>query len=172
MNNRALRTAIYLALGMSMAGVMPHTALAASDGSLVGRLTDGEAKPLANAEVTVRNPQTGFSRTVAADADGYYRFPFLPVGDYVVEATKDGKTLGKLADVTVSLGAATTANVTLALTTLEEVQVLGTRIVTAVDVTSTESATNVTREELERLPVERDLMSVAMLAPGTEPRRS
>ena len=35
-----------------------------------------------------------------------------------------------------------------------------------VDVTSTESATNVTAEELERLPVERDLMSVAQLAPG------
>src|SRR4029079_7860379 len=50
--------------------------------------------------------------------------------------------------------------------TLEEIQVLGTRIVTAVDVKSTESATNVTREELERLPVELDIMSVALLAPG------
>jgi hypothetical protein len=35
-----------------------------------------------------------------------------------------------------------------------------------VDVKSTESATNVTFEELERLPVERDLTSVALLAPG------
>ena len=167
MNNKALRTAIYLALGLSMAATAPlHTAQAASDGSLVGRLTDSASKPLPDAEVTVRNPQTGFSRTVKVDADGYYRFPFLPVGEYVVEATKNGATLGKLADVTVSLGAATTANVTLAMTTLEEVQVLGTRIVTVVDVTSTESATNVTREDLERLPVERDLMSVAMLAPG------
>ena len=167
MNNKALRTAIYLALGLSMAATAPlHTAQAASDGSLVGRLTDSASKPLPDAEVTVRNPQTGFSRTVKVDADGYYRFPFLPVGEYVVEATKNGATLGKLADVTVSLGAATTANVTLAMTTLEEVQVLGTRIVTVVDVSSTESATNVTREDLERLPVERDLMSVAMLAPG------
>jgi Carboxypeptidase regulatory-like domain/TonB-dependent Receptor Plug Domain len=167
MNNKALRTAIYLALGLSMAATAPlHTAQAASDGSLVGRLTDSASKPLPDAEVTVRNPQTGFSRTVKADADGYYRFPFLPVGKYVVEATKNGATLGKLADVTVSLGAATTANVTLAMTTLEEIQVVGTRIVTAVDVKSTESATNVTREDLERLPVERDLLSVAMLAPG------
>ncbi len=38
-------------------------------------------------------------------------FPFLPVGKYVVEATKNGATLGKLAEVTVALGAATTANV-------------------------------------------------------------
>ena len=167
MNNKALRTAIYLALGLSMAATAPlHTAQAASDGSLVGRLTDSASKPLPDAEVTVRNPQTGFSRTVKVDADGYYRFPFLPVGEYVIEATKNGATLGKLADVTVSLGAATTANVTLAMTTLEEIQVVGTRIVTVVDVKSTESATNVTREDLERLPVERDILSVALLAPG------
>ena len=145
-------------MGMSLAAALPLQVAhaASSDGSLVGRLTASDNKPLADAEVTVRNPETGFTRTVKADADGYYRFPFLPVGKYIVEATKDGTTLGKLADVTVGLGTATTANVTLGVTTLEEVQVLGTRIVTAVDVKSTESATNVTREELERLPVERD----------------
>ena len=121
----------------------------------------------------MRNPETGFTRTVKADADGYYRFPFLPVGNYTVEATRNGATLGKLADVTVGLGAATTAE-----RHAERgqpggrSQVVGTRIVTAVDVKSTESATNVTREDLERLPVERDLLSVALLAPGlTQGRR-
>ncbi|HET9448002.1 MAG TPA: carboxypeptidase regulatory-like domain-containing protein, partial [Steroidobacteraceae bacterium] len=167
MNNRLLKGAMYVAMGMSLAAALPATvALAASDGSLVGRLTDADNKPLADAEVTVRNPETGFSRTVKADADGSYRFPYLPVGKYVIEATRGGATLGKLAEVSVGLGAATTANVTVAMTTLEEIQVLGTRIVTAVDVKSTESAMNVTREDLERLPVERDLLSVAMLAPG------
>ena len=167
MNNRILKGAMYIAMGMSLAAALPATiAHAASDGSLVGRLTDGDNKPLPDAEVTVRNPETGFTRTVKADANGNYRFPYLPVGKYIVEATKNGATLGKLADVTVGLGAATTADVTVAMTTLEEIQVLGTRIVTAVDVKSTESAMNVTREELERLPVERDLLSVALLAPG------
>lgn len=167
MQNRLLRTAIYLAMGASLAASLPFAAQAASgDGSLVGTLTDNANKPLANAEVTARNPETGFTRTVRADADGQYRFPFLPVGKYIVEATKDGKVLGKLADVTVSLGAATTANVSLAMNALEEITVSSSRIITAVDVRSTESATNVTREDLERLPVERDVLSVAMLAPG------
>lgn len=167
MNNRILKTAMYIAMGMSLAAALPATiAHATSDGSLVGRLTDASNKPQADAEVTVRNPQTGFTRTVKADADGYYRFPYLPVGKYQVDATKNGAVLGKLAEVTVGLGSATTANVTIGATTLEEIQVLGTRIVTAVDVKSTESAMNVTREELERLPVERDLESIALLAPG------
>lgn len=167
MNNTILKTAMYVAMGMSLAAALPITAHAAgNDGSLVGRLTDSDNRPLADAEVTVRNPETGFTRTVKADADGGYRFPFLPVGQYVVEATRDGKTLGKLADVTVSLGTATTANVTVNMTTLEEIQVVGSRILTAVDVRSTESATNITLEDLERLPVARDIQSVALLAPG------
>ena len=168
MNNKILKTAMYIAMGISLASALPlHEASAASgDGSLVGRLTSGDNKAVTDVEVTVKNPETGFTRTVKADADGYYRFPYLPVGKYVVEATRKGATLGKLADVTVGLGVATTADVTLNMTTLEEIQVLGTRIVTAVDVKSTESATNVTREDLERLPVERDILAAALLAPG------
>jgi hypothetical protein len=168
MTNKILKSAMYVAMGMSLAAALPATVAhaASGDGSLVGRLADASNKPLADAEVTVTNPETGFSRTVKADADGNYRFPYLPVGKYQVNATKNGAVLGKLAQVTVSLGTATTADVTVGAITLEEIQVLGTRIVTAVDVKSTESATNITREDLERLPVERDILAVALLAPG------
>ena len=166
--NTSLRLALRLALGLSLAATLPlqNSHAASGDGSLVGRLTASDKSSLADTEVTVRNPETGFNRTVKADADGYYRFPFLPVGKYTVEARKGGLALGKLADVTVALGAATTADVTLNMLNVEEIQVVSSRIVTAVDVKSTESATNVTREDLERLPVERDLISVALLAPG------
>ena len=144
-----------------------HAARAASgDGSLVGHLTTQDKSKIGGAEITARNPLTGFSRTVKADADGSYRFPFLPVGTYTVDAVKDGASLATLNDVTVSLGTATTADFELGGAKLDVVQVVGTRIVTAVDVKSTEIATNVSREELERLPVERDLLSVALLAPG------
>ena len=170
MNNKAtlIRVGLKLALGLSLAAAIPlQTAYGASgDGSLVGRLTSSDDTSLEGVEVTVRNPNTGFSRTVRADTEGNYRFPFLPVGNYVVEASRAGSTLGKLADVTVGLGTATTADVTLNLTNIDAIEVTGTRIITAVDVRSTESATNVTREDLERLPVERDILSVALLAPG------
>src|ERR1044072_3868324 len=168
MNNRILKGAMYVAMGMSLAAALPATVAYAgsNDGSLGGRLVDASHKTPADAAATAPNPDTGFTRTVKADAEGNYRFPFLPVGKYQIDASKDGAVLGKIAEVTVSLGAATTANVTVGAITLEEIQVLGTRIVTAVDVKSTESATKVPREELERLPVERDILSVALLAPG------
>jgi hypothetical protein len=49
---------------------------------------------------------------------------------------------------------------------LAVITVVGSRVVNAVDVSSTESAMNITREQIDQLPVERDLQSVAMLAPG------
>jgi Carboxypeptidase regulatory-like domain/TonB-dependent Receptor Plug Domain len=168
MRNRKLLAALYVAMGMSLASALPiQGAFAANaDGSLAGRLTEGDGKAATGVEVTVRNPETGFTRTVAADSDGNYRFQSLPVGTYSLEARKDGKSLGKLENVAVGLGIGTTADVVVGAATLEAVEVLGTRVVHAVDVSSTESATNVTREELDRLPVERDVMSVALLAPG------
>ena len=139
---------------------------ASGDGSLVGRLHAENQGTVSGAEITVRNPATGFSRKVKADADGSYRFPYLPIGTYTVEASKDGKSLGSLADVPVTLGVATTADIDLSGATLEVITVRGTRVVSAVDVTSTESATNLSREDVQQLPVEKDLLSVARLAPG------
>jgi hypothetical protein len=147
-----------------MASQMAHAS--SGDGSLVGRLNAQDKSAVAGAEITVRDLSTGFTRKVKADTDGVYRFPQLPVGTYTIEASKDGKSLGSLAGVPVNLGNATTADLDLSDATLEVVTVVGSRVVNAVDVTSTESATNVSREDLERLPVEKDLQSVALLAPG------
>ena len=166
--NVLLSTALKVALGAAVAVTMPLqiSYAAATDGSLVGTIATTDKSSLNGVEITARNPETGFTRTVKADADGHYRFPYLPVGKYTLEATRNGSALGKLADVTVALGAATTADLTVNISNVEEIFVVGTRVVTAIDVKSTESVTNLTREDLERLPVERDILSVAMLAPG------
>lgn len=161
MNTRTLRrSALCVAMGICMASILPlQVAHAANtDGSVVGQAAAG-------AQVTITNPETGFTRTVTASADGNYRFPFLPVGTYVLQSAG-----GESMPVTVSLGNTTTVNLVAATadgtTTLGTVEVIGTGVISPVDVTSTESATNITRQELKRLPVERDALSVALLAPG------
>ena len=85
-------------------------------------------------------------------------------------AMQGGASLGELPNVTVtprgrqpqpiSIWAAQTP------ARSRTVEIVGSRIVRGVDVSSTESATNITREELVRLPVERDASSVALLSPG------
>src|SRR5258705_821529 len=82
-NNRKWhKRALCVAMGMSLSLLALSTAQAQSDdGSVVGRTTAG-------ATVTVTSPATGLTRSVTADAKGSYRFPFLPVGQYSLEASK------------------------------------------------------------------------------------
>ena len=84
----------------------------------------------------------------------------------MLETSKDGAPLGEPIKVTVSLGNAT--NVTSAaagVSTLGTVEVIGSRVINAVDVTSTESSMNITAAEVDKLPVPRDVREVALLAP-------
>ncbi|MEJ7747015.1 MAG: TonB-dependent receptor [Luteimonas sp.] len=164
MSSRALRkTVLCMALGLSLASIvmLPSAYAANNDGSVYGQ-------SIAGAEVTVRNPETGFTRSVTADTEGNYRFPFLPIGNYTLQASKDGAAIGTPTNVTVSLGNATNVDIGSGtnLTTLGTVQVIGSGVITPVDVTSTESATNLTSEQLSRLPVASDPLSVALLTPG------
>ena len=147
--------ALSLLVSLSLAIFGPVAMAQSQDGSVAGRTEAG-------ATVTVRDPGTGFSRTMVAGDDGDFRFPFLPVGDYTLEATKDGASLAGPFPVTVSLGKTTVVNAS----AIDEVQVVGSRTSKVIDLTSTESATNLTQEQLTLLPVERDLQSVAELAPG------
>ncbi|WP_426701983.1 TonB-dependent receptor [Rhodanobacter sp. Col0626] len=157
------RNVLCMALGLGLASLAVPAAYAGSnDGSVVGHTAAG-------AVVTVSNAENGFTRTVTADGKGNYRFPFLPVGNYTLQASSGGAPVGTPVHVRVSLGNATTVNVGSSAasdtTSLETINVNGT-ILPGVDVTSTESATNVTREQLSRIPVDQNITSVAVLAPG------
>jgi hypothetical protein len=158
MKNKTLQRlvlSIGLSLSLGLTALAPVAMAQSQDGAVAGRTEPG-------AEVTIHDPLTGFSRTVTAGADGSFRFPFLPVGDYSLNAGKDGETIVSAIPVTVYLGKTTVVDAGV----MDEIQVVASRTVNAIDITSTESATNLTKQELARLPVDRDLLSVAELASG------
>jgi hypothetical protein len=155
--------AVTSALALSSASV-----LASNDsGSLKGLIVDGKQAAVAGATVTVKDSKTGFTRTTTVKADGSYRFSSLPVGNYTVTISKDGFEPTSQENVRIQIG---TTNVDAPIyrvgTDMEVIQVTGSAIAT-VDVTSSESALNIGDVELARLPIARDLTSVALLAPGT-----
>ena len=106
--NNFTKNTLATALGACILSMLPiNGAFAASnDGALIGRLT----APIAGSAVTAKNLDTGLERTVTADAQGNFRFPFLPVGDYSLTLTQGGQTVQKIERVRVSLGNATTVN--------------------------------------------------------------
>ena len=69
------RKALALALALCFAaGAHAQTNTA---GAITGRATSGDT-------ITLSNPATGFSRTITVGADGGYRFPQLPSGQYQI----------------------------------------------------------------------------------------
>lgn len=68
--------------------------------------------------------------------------------------------------MTVTLGTTTTVNLGGTATTLDAVTVTAPQVVNKVDVHSTESSTNLSRQDLARMPVDQNIESVAVMAPG------
>ena len=136
------------------------------DGSLKGKIVDSKQVAVGGAAITVKNPENGFTRTVTVKADGSYRFSSLPVGHYLVTISKDGFESVEHENVRIQIG---TTNLDAPIyrvgMDIEVIAVSGSTVAT-IDVTSSESALNIGDVELARLPIARDLTSVAMLAPG------
>jgi hypothetical protein len=59
-------------------------------GSVRGTVTDAQGAAVTDAEVTVSDPSTGFSRTANTGGDGVYNFPDLPLGTFKIRVTHAG----------------------------------------------------------------------------------
>ena len=146
-----------------------NTALASNnDGGLAGKIVDAATQQvISGATVVIKNDKTGFRKTLTSDNSGSYRLGSLPIGVYSVTASYNGYDEVKIATVNVGIGSAQNVNIGMVpADSTEVIEVRGTAVAT-VDVTSSESALNISAVELERIPVPRDVTSVALLAPGT-----
>ncbi|MGB7068263.1 MAG: TonB-dependent receptor [Pyrinomonadaceae bacterium] len=57
-------------------------------GTLRGTVTDANGAYVPNATVTIRSIETGLERTVVTSGEGLYNIPFVPIGQYNLEATR------------------------------------------------------------------------------------
>jgi len=112
----------------------------------------------AGATITIESMATGAKRTSSAGESGRFSFTQLPAGRYKV--TSGGQTR----EVSVNAGVGTSAD--FVAKELEGMVVTGESI-NPIDLSSVESATVFTAEQLHKIPVGRDVTNVALLAPGT-----
>jgi hypothetical protein len=151
--------------------ILSSSALAAdsaSTGFLTGTTTSLEGTQLNNVKITIKNTDTGLTRTVETSNSGTYRFPLLPPGTYNITAEKDGFLVAKQENVKVSIANKSFFDVTLLTQDqrMETISITGSRI-SRIDTTSSESVTIIDQELLSRVPVARDITAIALLAPGT-----
>ncbi|WP_078059709.1 TonB-dependent receptor [Xanthomonas massiliensis] len=146
------RTALAVMLGACLAN---GTALAQStSGDIVGNVSGASGQT-----VQIRSLDSGITRQAVISADGRFRASSIPTGQY--EVTVAGKTT----TVTVIAGQAATAQFADA-TRLDTITVKGTGP-NSIDLSSVETRTTFTAQQLNTLPVSRDVTSVSLLTPGT-----
>jgi hypothetical protein len=84
-----------------------------NQGGLVGHVTDPTGASVPNAEIVVRNLDTGITLTNRSSDVGGYRFPAIPLGTYDVSVTMAGFKTAHYSRVVIQLNTITTLEATL-----------------------------------------------------------
>jgi hypothetical protein len=148
-------------LGLSLPAMANDT-----NGYITGNSITTSGAVLSDVTISIENLETGLKRTVVSNSEGSFRFPLLPPGNYKVVAEKDGYRATVEEKVSVGISGKVNMNLALNDASMEVIEVTGSAI-SLVDVTSTSTGIVVDSVTLDRVPVPRDLTSVALLAPGT-----
>ena len=164
---RSYRTAIFGIALIALLALPPTAVAQTSSGEISGRVVDSSGAVIPNANITLRNQDTGEQRTTVTGADGLFSFPSVLPGTYGVTVKASGfKDLSKVdlhlaasqrlsaGSLEMQIGSATeTVNV-------EAAQ-------TPVQVESSERSALLDKNELEHLSTPgRDALALVRLLPG------
>lgn len=149
-------------LAMMLLASVSVLAQSSVTGTLTGTVTSDGA-PLPGATITATSPQLQGSRTAVSDANGNYNIAALPPGDYTVRIELQGlQTVTRNTRVTLSGTARVDADLKVSAVT-ESITV--TASAPAV-METTEVQTNYQKEQIDNLPVARNVTAIALLSPG------
>jgi len=140
-----------------------------SVGTLLGTVRDVGGRPIASAALSLTGTNMLGSRTIVTNAQGEYRIPMLMPGDYVLRASKDGY-LGSTARFRINAGQVLNQGFTLrTITTAQETVEITAEAteVAGIDKTDTKTATTLSFNTINELPVGNSAQGAVWLAPGT-----
>jgi hypothetical protein len=135
-------------------------------GDITGTVTDQTGASVPNAAVTLTNTGTNSSQKTATNAEGTYRFAFLPSGTYKLNVAANGFQAQERASVAVTAGQPTPVNVQLAVAgSTTNVQVVETS--SALQTENADVTTSFDSRMIQNLPNPGgDITYVAQTAPG------
>ncbi len=136
-------------------------------GTILGTVTDSSGAAVAGATVTIKNVDTGLTRTVTTSDDGSYSAPELPIGNYSVNVSKEGFKEGVIAGIKVEVSSERRIDVALQPGQLAQtVEVVGEEL-PMVESTSNTLGGIVESKVVTSLPVNgRDYQKLIFLVPG------
>ena len=136
-----------------------------SSGAIVGTIGDQTGAAVPAVRVCVSGPTVMAARCVDSDADGAFRFPALPPGEYVVTLTLDGFAPFTREGVWVRLGETASVPVTIVVAP-ERAEVTVEGRAHPLDRFATSRAEHFTAEQLASLPGPRSMGGIVATAPA------
>lgn len=136
-------------------------------GTIAGAVTDDSGGLIANAAITVINPDSGLKRELKSDPLGQFSVPALPAGRYEVRAQAPGFRQ-ILREATVVVGSTTTVDMKLQIGAVTEtVTVAAANSQIAYDAHKVDGV--IGRTQIEALPLNgRSFLQLAFLEPGVD----
>lgn len=135
-------------------------------GSIVGTVKDPAGAAVPNVRVTIHNQGTNQETEATTNAEGYYEFPLLPVGQYRISAT--AKDFDKIQGEAFDLSAGTRPRIDLTLkvgSVNQTVEVNATAPL--LNTTTTDLGVVMSRDRIEELPLNgRNFQDLVSLQPG------
>lgn len=138
----------------------------ATTGLIQGTVLDPNSAVVTGATVKIDNTDTGFSRTVTTNSDGFFSAPLLPLGKYRVTTNASGFADSILENVQLTVGQTLNLKIDLKVGTAA-VTVDVTAEGSGVEIGRTEQNTLIDNKSVENLPINRrDFSKFVQLTPG------
>jgi hypothetical protein len=162
------RWLIHLVAAVTIATLLPAVpARAQSGAAILGTITDQQGLALPGVELTLRNNESGLTRTTVSESNGTYRFSGLPPGLYDVKAVLDGFGASELRAQALTVGLEVKHDFAMKIESLQESLTVTARV-PVIETTKSEVTGVVTQQQIENVPVPtRQTLDLALLLPGT-----
>ena len=158
--------ALFFTAILLLSSTPAHAQSAAASGRLDGIVADPSGAAVPDAEVTVRNQNTGVATTVRSNAAGEFVVLYLAPGSYEASILKSGFDNLVLKDVSVAVGTRATLHPQLAVGKIDVIVTVSTNA-PLVDTAQSSLGTVVNQQSIASLPLNgRNFTDFALLTPG------
>ena len=166
-NEVVRRSSFFIWLVVAIVGYAMPAVGQTTGGVISGIVADAQGGVLPGVTVTVRNVESGVTRSVVTEADGKYRIPAVPPGTYALKAELSGFSPVDVTNMVVRIGVELTSNLTMQVVGLSE-SVTVTGQAPVVETTKSDVSGVITQQQIESIPLpSRQPVALALLMPGT-----
>ena len=155
-------------LGLALLVLLSPALASAQQGAatLQGHVKDDSSAVVPGVSITVRNEETGVTRSTVTDLSGAYRLPAISTGVYTVTAELSGFAVDTQKGVRLLVGQEVQVDFTMKPSTVAETVTVAGRA-TLVDTQRSQVSATIEEKQIQELPLlSRNFLALAALVPG------